>query len=149
MPTLGQAVKAILESTFDVVQGSTVIYVDPLGGQHNYPAIVADEIIRVMREGVSVNQIGVEDQVTKKFLIRTASITNTVGTLDPAGYFLYDNERYDFSEKQPVQNDLTPLKDALKTMTLVWVRKAVELEHTDEPNPDGTTYQYGDWTETQ
>jgi hypothetical protein len=147
LPSLGESVKAILESTFDMVQGTTVVYVDPDGNQHSLPALIADDLIRSRREGVQVEIIGVEDQATKRMCFKTEDITMTVGKLDPAGHFLYGGVRYDFSKEQPIQDDLTPLKDAINTLTVVWVRRAIELENTDAANVTGEPYQFGEWTD--
>jgi hypothetical protein len=148
MATIGEKVKAILEETFSWVAGSTVTYVKPSGGTYLLNAIVADEIQRLRREGIEVNEAGVVDRDTKRFLFSTEELQDKgVHPLDVAGHFLFGSARYDFVKNEPTLEDITPMADVLNTLVMVYVRRAQEIEQTITPGEgEGEPVAYDGWT---
>ena len=146
--SLGTTVKDILESTSGWVSGSQAVYVDVAGNTYTFKCIRADSLSTVRREGVDVTEAGTLDRDSKRLLFLTKNIRAAgLSRFDPAGYFLLGGVRYDFEERQPTLEDLTPLDDALEVFTLCFLRRVEEPMHQVEVNTTGNIFQFDSWSE--
>lgn len=145
---IGAQVKSILEATFDNVAATTIVYVSPAGSQYSLKAMVSVEPLRLHRESYAVTNAGISDLENIRFCFKTSDILSSIGleALDPAGHFLYNGIRYDFSTKFPGHSkEFTPMIGAEDTLTLCYVRKAEELEHEIPVSSTGDKFKYGNW----
>lgn len=149
MSLLGRRSKYILESSFDWMAASRVTYVAPSGGSVMLNAITHDEVLRNRREHLGVeNSGGIVDRDSKRIIFKTTDILRLgVDRLDPAGYLLIDGQRFDFSVNEPFLNDdITPLAGASYTFSVVYARRAIELEQSKPVPKTGRTYGFDSWT---
>lgn len=149
MSLLGSRCKYLLESTFDWVAATSVIYVAPSGATAVLSAITHDEVLRNRREHLGADNAGaIVDRDSKRVIFKTLDILNLgLDRLDPSGYLLIDGVRFDFSVSEPFLNDdITPLAGASFTFTVVYVRRAIELTQSKPVKPGSRTYGFDSWT---
>lgn len=144
---LGLQIRNTLESVFDNVAASTIVYYDTEGKSYPLTAMVAPENISSKIEGFNASVAGVSDREHLRFAFKTADIASVVkAPLSVAGYFMFNGFRYDFAEKFPgIQSEFTPFKGAVDVFTLVYVRRAEELAHTVAPKATGPKFKVGNW----
>jgi hypothetical protein len=145
---MGLQAKYILESTFDAVANKTISCVTDTVIL-NYKAIVHDEVSRIKRESLEINNDGgILNQNSKRVILLTRDVlASGLPALDSSWYFLIAGKRYDFSTKEPFCDvDTTPFADADQIFSVFYVRRAEEIESQISPVPGGTgEFSFDSW----
>jgi hypothetical protein len=148
--SIGSQVKTIIESVFDGTASSDITYVSPTGTEYVFKGYVMAENLRFVREGLGygVGVGGVTEMDLVRFCFKTSAITAVFGTtgLDYAGHFIWNDIRYDLTEKFPgIQTEHSPLVGATDLLTTCFARKAEALEHVIPAASTGEKFKFGDW----
>ena len=131
--SLGSQIKALLESTFDLVAGVIVTYVSESGVVYaTLPAIWYDEATRFRRDKLNVSDEGMLDENTKRLVLKQSTLLGRGITLNVAGYFIINGIRWDFAANEPAfQDSLTPFAGVVDMFVLMYLRRAIEVTRTE------------------
>jgi hypothetical protein len=119
-----------LERGWYLIAGDVIQYVSPAGNTTGLVCIMYDDE-RESQPGLAVDVAGIRPKSERELVFHKAYLAARNVVLDPAGYFVIDGKRWDFTKNEQIKEAQVPI-GGIQSLIVVRVRCAVELNQSAE-----------------